>query len=274
MDSIAWQHAKNDYTDDLRAAGRPATTIRLRRQHITQLARAVAAEDPWLVTARDLLDWFARETWARETRHSVRSSVRSFYTWAVDDGRLEQSPADRLPAVSRRPPRPRPTPDDVYREALAAVDDRERLALRLSAELGLRRGEVVLVHASDLLRGHDGWSLIVHGKGDRERVLPITDDLAREVLERCGGGYAFPGQVDGHLSPLWMGQVISKALPPGWSMHSLRHRFATRAYAVDRDLVTVQELLGHGSPETTRRYILTDHDRLRRTVEALGPGAA
>ena len=76
MDSIAWQHAKNDYTDDLRAAGRPATTIRLRRQHITQLTRAVAAEDPWQVTPRDLLDWFALVSERRVTSQEVRADHR------------------------------------------------------------------------------------------------------------------------------------------------------------------------------------------------------
>ncbi len=274
MDSTAWQRAKNDFCNHLRAAGRPDTTIRLRRQHLTQLARAVETPDPWAVTTRDLVTWFSEQTWARETRHAVRSGIRSFYGWAVEQGYLTDSPAERLPGVSRRPPRPHPTPDDIYRTTLAHVGERERLAIRLAAELGLRRGEVVLVHARDLQHDRDGWTLIVHGKGDRERLVPIPDDLARGVLDRCAGGFAFAGQIDGHMSALWMGQLISDALPEGWSMHSLRHRFATRAYAVDRDLVTVQELLGHSSPETTRRYIQTDRDRLRQTVEAARGAAA
>ena len=52
----------------------------------------------------------------------------------------------------------------------------------------------------------------------------------------------------------------------GWTAHTLRHRFATRTYAAARDLVAVQELLGHAKPETTRLYIETPPDSLRAAV--------
>lgn len=276
--SLAWHRAINDFVTYLRAAGRPATTVRLRRQHLTQLQRAVAPTGPWDVGHDQILTWFGDQTWARDTRHSVRSSIRSFYAWAEEAGHVEVSPGWRLPSIPRRPPRPKPTPDTIYTETLGRVAPRERLAIRLCAEAGLRRGEVVVVHRRDLehtllgvVAGEllYGWTLTVHGKGERERLVPLNDDLALELLERCGDGFAFPGQIDGHMSPLWMGQMISAAFPAGWTMHSLRHRFATRAYAVDRDLLTVQELLGHASPETTRRYVQNDSARLRRTVAAI-----
>ncbi|MBA2774731.1 MAG: site-specific integrase [Nocardioidaceae bacterium] len=43
-------------------------------------------------------------------------------------------------------------------------------------------------------------------------------------------------------------------LGAGWSGHKLRHRFATTAYAAERDLLAVQQLLGHSRPEVTARY--------------------
>lgn len=58
------------------------------------------------------------------------------------------------------------------------------------------------------------------------------------------------------------------ALPGDWTMHSLRHSAATRWYQVDRDVFTVQELLGHASPATTRRYVAVPNDALRATVDA------
>ena len=277
--SIAWHIAIRDFVTYLRAAGRPNSTIRLRRQQLHQLMEATGTASPWEVTTDGILEWFGEQTWARDTRHSVRSGVRTFYAWAVESGHLEESPGDRLPTISRRAPRPKPTPDVVYEAALADVAPRERLAIRLSAEAGLRRGEVVKIHAKDLERtllhitedGYlvHGWTLIVHGKGDRERLVPLTEGLGHELNERCGTTWAFPGQIDGHISAHWMGKMISMAMPAGWTMHTLRHRFATRAYAVDRDLLTVQELLGHASPETTRRYVQNDVARLRRTVEAV-----
>lgn len=95
-------------------------------------------------------------------------------------------------------------------------------------------------------------------------MLPLPHDLAAE-LRGLPAGYAFPG--NDHLSPRWVGKLVADAMPDAWTMHSLRHRFATRAYAVDRDVFAVQELLGHASPTTTRAYVLVDRKRLRATVD-------
>ena len=81
-------------------------------------------------------------------------------------------------------------------------------------------------------------------------------------------GYAFPGADDGHLSPRWVGKIVAELLPGTATMHQLRHRFATRAYAVDRDVLTVQQLLGHASPATTQRYVVVPPEAGRRTVLA------
>src|SRR5699024_6800613 len=116
-----------------------------------------------------------------------------------------------------------------------------------------------------------GWSLVVHGKGQRERMVPLTAGLALRLRARVHhtGGYAFPGSDGGHLSPRWVGKIVTRLLPGEVTMHALRHRFATRAYSVDRDLLTVQRLLGHASPVTTRVYVRLPDDALRRTVQAV-----
>ena len=67
---------------------------------------------------------------------------------------------------------------------------------------------------------------LVHGKGDKQRVVPISDDLANAIREYCLNGYLFPGQIEGHISAQWVGATISELMPPGWSMHKLRHRFS------------------------------------------------
>lgn len=141
--------------------------------------------------------------------------------------------------------------------------------LRLAAELGLRRGEVARCRREDLERDLAGWTLAIRGKGERFRRLPLSDGLAAAIRTHADAGWLFPGQVDGHLSPHYVGKLVARALPDGWAMHSLRHRFATLAYSEDRDMFTVQELLGHASPVTTRLYVQVPADALRRTVEAV-----
>jgi site-specific recombinase XerD len=137
------------------------------------------------------------------------------------------------------------------------------------AEGGLRRSEVAQVHARDVHETSGGWTLTVHGKGDKEREVPIPAGLAWDLRTKCMGGFAFPGQHQGHLSPLWVGKRISRLLPEGLSMHGLRHRFASVAYDRSRDLLGVQKLLGHASPTTTQVYVLIPDDQLRTIVDAV-----
>jgi integrase len=138
----------------------------------------------------------------------------------------------------------------------------------LAGEAGLRRAEVARAHCDDLLADIDGWSLVVHGKGGRQRVVPITERLAAEIQAAHSQGYLFPGHVDGHISVPYVGQLISALMPPGYSMHKLRHRFATRGYAGTGNLRAVQEALGHASVATTQRYTAVAARDIRAVAEA------
>lgn len=266
--SYEWVVAIAAWLVTLRAAGRSRPTIRLRRYQLGRLAAEVAG-GPWDVTGDELVSFVGGQAWGRESLRSWRSALRGFYGWAHATGRVADDPSRALPAVRQSDPCPRPAPEDAYRVALARADDRVRLMLRLAAELGLRRAEVARAHSEWLERDLTGWTLRVEGKGGKVRRLPLTDGLAA-AIRRCGPGYLFPGQVDGHVSADWTGKLVARALPDAWAMHSLRHRFATAAFSVDRDLLTVQELLGHASPVTTRMYVRLPDDAMRRTVAAVG----
>jgi integrase len=166
-----------------------------------------------------------------------------------------------------------------WRAALAAADLRVQIMLRLAGEAGLRRGEVSRVHTRDLLEGSGGAQLVVHGKGGKERVVPISDSLA-EALRSEGsrlkrdqdqkGGWLFPNGTGGHLTAYHVGQLVVRVLPDGWTMHTLRHRFASRAYRGTRNLRAVQVLLGHESIATTERYTAVDDDEIRAAMESAG----
>lgn len=265
----AWVAAVDDFLTALRAGGSPATTAATRRAHLHRIGRGLGGS-PWEVEPDQLVTWCGRQDWAPETRRSVRSSLRAFYRWGVASGRTTSNPAEALPRVRPSQPRPRPASDEAYRTALAAARKPEhRLMLRLAAEAGLRRAEVAQVHVRDVLEDGDGWSLRVHGKGDRDRIVPLGRSLAVELRAAADHGFLFPGAAGGHLSARWVGRIVAELLPAGVTMHALRHRFATRAYGVDRDTFVVQTLLGHASPATTRRYVAVPVAGLRATVDAL-----
>lgn len=208
-------------------------------------------------------------THSREYRRGLRASLASFFRWCADAGLVDTDPAASLPRIKGDAGAPKPATDDIWRQILATADARTLLMARLAGEAGLRRAEVAQVHTDDLLDSPEGFQLIVHGKGDKQRVIPIGSELAADIADICPeGGFVFPGKIDGHLSPGYVGKLLSRIMPPGWSGHKLRHRFATRGYAGTRDILAVQIALGHSSVATTQRYTLVTPREVRSVSEA------
>lgn len=268
MTNELWTHPVDSWLTAQRAVGRTAGTLKTRAEHLRWLTTWAGDRSPWSLTTGDLLAFMGSKKWARETRRGVRSSLRTFYAWAHGSGLTATNPAAGIPSVKPTPPAPRPIPEQQLREALMAAPPRERLMLELAAMVGLRRAEVAQVHTRDLIQDLAGWSLVVHGKGGKDRTIPLPGRIARELRD-MPPGWVFPGDDAGHLSPRWVGTLISRLLPTGFTMHAARHRFATTTYHVDNDLFAVQDLLGHASPATTRAYVLMDQANARRLVDAV-----
>lgn len=242
------------------------SSIELRAYHIRRLARAALSDSPWLLTRTALLEWTGTQAWGRETARSVRSSCRRFWAWGIATDRTEVNVADVLPRIRPELPVPRPAAATVVTKAICASETRTVLMLRLANELGMRRGEVAQVHpANDLVRDIVGWSLLVHGKGARKRVLPLPEDLANALMA-APPGYLFPSPSGGHLTPHWVGTIVSRALADGTTMHQLRHLCATEVHEQTHDIRLVQTLLGHASLATTQRYVAVDDTKVREAI--------
>lgn len=273
----AWQQPIDDYLRLQTAAGRPAGTIYTRRYHLARFARAMRCA-PAAVDAERMVVWFSRQTqWSVETRRSYRTTLRSFYAWAQSSGLVTVNIGLALPRMKPLKRTPRPAPDMAVRVAMAVADPRTRVMVRLAAEVGMRRAEVAQCHTADLICGTYGPQLVVHGKGNKDRLVPISDNLAATIRAGAAGhtpgapakGYLFPGTyADGYLSPRWVGKLMSDALPDEWTAHTLRHRFATRAYRGTRNLRAVQMLLGHESIVTTEIYTAVDDHEMRAAMLA------
>lgn len=268
--SGTWSSAIDGYLGWLLSDGCLVSTVDTRRQQLQSMGRRLGG-DPYTVKPHELRAWFERqrEGWATDTARGRRSALRGFYRWAIEHGQMDgPSPALAIPRIRPASPRPMPAPDEVWHPALAAADQRELLALDLAGNHGLRRCEVVLVRPDrDMVRDLTGWSLLVHGKGGKERTVPLTDDCARRLLA-AGPGYAFPGAVEGHLSARWMGKLINRLLADAWTIHKLRHRAGTRWLDESGDLRLVADLLGHGDTKTTMIYTAVDDGRRRAVVKA------
>lgn len=265
----SWERAIDGWTVWLTAAGASPATRRTRRAHVRSVARTIGASSPADVTIDDLLSLIGQSKSSIEHRRGLRASLSSFYRWALARSIVSADPTADLPPIRAALGAPRPATDEIWTQLIDAADPRTKLMARLAGEAGLRRAEVAQVHTDDLLTDRDGAQLIVHGKGGKQRVVGITSSLADAIQRECpSGGYVFPGQIDGHVSPDYVGKLVSRLMPPGWSIHKLRHRYATRGYAGTHNLRAVQEALGHASVATTQRYTAVSAREIRLVSEA------
>ncbi|WP_431834790.1 tyrosine-type recombinase/integrase [Helcobacillus massiliensis] len=265
----AWTQSVDQWSFWLRAAERATGTVKLRVYHVMTFARSTRTAAPSDVTEHDVIRYLTASDWSASTRRSHRASISQFFRWAITRGLAEHDPTAGLLPIKRTRTLPRPAPDDVILAALHAADTRVRLMLLFACEAGLRRGEIARIHSGDLIGPKGDSSVRVHGKGRKQRVVPLTERLRIELLQAgLSTGWLFPSpRREGPIGAIRVGELVSAALPNPWTCHSLRHRFATTAYRNSRDLLLVQTLLGHSKPETTALYVHVDTSSAREIVE-------
>jgi len=244
---------------------------------------AEAGISPERATADDLAGYrraLVEAGYARATVATRLAVVRRFYDAARSWGLRADNPAQGLkaPRASVGTERIRYLPLDGLRKLLRLPDARtvegrrDRLALLLMALQGLRVSEVAGLRLSDY-HPDDPAHLTVLGKGRKVRrvyLVPATRkaldawlrsrgavarpgcDAVFVALDRAHGGQAITARglrvvVDGYL-----GEAGLKG--QGVSCHSLRHSYATWAYAQGADLLAVSRALGHAHLTTTQVY--------------------
>lgn len=246
------------------SVSRPITTRKLRSYHLRRFAQAVG-RPPGDVTPAEILEHIDNPGWGPAYKRSVLGSLRSFYRWARRAGLITIDPAEDFPSIHVTLTLPRPASDMAVEAGLNARDPRVRLMTRLGNEAGLRCCEIVRVHPRDIMGRRGAYSLLVHGKGGKERVVPISDELAHIILD--SDTYLFPGQIDGHLSAGYASKLISRAMGGAGTAHPLRHRAATEWLdSCDGNLRVVQELLGHASVATTQIYTHIRDEQKRAAI--------
>jgi site-specific recombinase XerD len=158
---------------------------------------------------------------------------------------------------------PRPIADADLEHAFAVAKPKMRAWLALMAFGGLRCLEVARLTREDVRDKADPPMLIVFGKGNKERAVPLNVHVERALrlhgMPRTGplfftryGKQVSPETVSHEVARFFKNEGI------GATAHQLRHWFATQVYASTRDLRLTQELLGHASTQTTSVYTSVD----------------
>ncbi|HTO62419.1 MAG TPA: tyrosine recombinase XerC [Bradyrhizobium sp.] len=148
--------------------------------------------------------------------------------------------------------------------------------LRISEALGLKR--------RDIPKPGEGDVLIVTGKGNKTRMVPVLQNVLQLVADYVAdcphplppSGPAFVGARGGPLSPRIIQLTMERmrgalGLPDSATPHALRHSFATHLLSRGGDLRAIQELLGHASLSTTQVYTGIDSERLLEVYRQAHP---
>ncbi|HEU5048260.1 MAG TPA: site-specific tyrosine recombinase [Rickettsiales bacterium] len=220
------------------------------------------------------------------------SSLKQFFHFLYSDDVRKDDPATALEV----PKQPRSLPksmeqDDITRliEAARVAEDKRLTAmLELLYASGLRVSELVTLPLSAVQKaGAEGRHfLIVRGKGDKERIVPLHDH-ALEALNthledlknrKISSAWLFPSRgKEGHITRQRFGQMLKELAvtvgidPESISPHTLRHSFASHLLSGGADLRVIQELLGHADISTTQIYTHIEKEKLTKLVSEHHP---
>jgi integrase/recombinase XerD len=217
------------------------------------------------------------------------AALRRFFGFLVDDGLREDDPSAALPRPRFERPLPRILDEADVQRMFEAAEDRaasgEAAAVRNLALLellygsGLRASELVGLPRGSVRSGQP--FLMVRGKGDKERLVPIStraDAAVHAWLDHVPSDslWLFPSGKK-HLSRVRLFQIVRTMAadagisPDRVSPHVLRHAFATHLLSGGADLRVLQSLLGHADIATTQIYTHVDSARLVELVNARHP---
>lgn len=224
---------------------------------------------------------------AASSRAHHISAVRSFLKWSRYQGILDERPEHLLV-------RPRVTVTSYGRyltvnelrllvDAAASLSPRHHAAAVTLALTGLRVSELVRAEWRDLFQDPEGRiGLRVLGKGDKERVIRVRDDLMEVLSALHGSGDLnakdrtplIPSSRAGPYSTRGVHKLVVQATEAAGidkpvSPHWLRHSHATLAAAGGAPAVVIQASLGHARLETSQRYIHWARGLEETTVDSL-----
>ena len=228
---------------------------------------------------------------SKATRARRLSSIRQLFRFAFDEGWRADNPALRLTGPGRAQSLPKTLSEAEVTRLMDAARDRGRnpgdrlrdtALFELLYATGLRVSELVGLPVS-AVRG-DPRMILVRGKGDKERMVPLSSparaalvdwlahrDAAEDDARRAGRApsrFLFPGDGrEGHLTRQYFHSLVKDVAalaglsPARVTPHVLRHAFATHLLAHGADLRVIQTLLGHADLATTEIYthVLDDH---------------
>lgn len=275
------QHTLLSYQNDL-------------EQFFAYLASQFDAPPVKSITAMFVRSWLAEmkeDEISSKTINRKISSLRSFFKYEMKTGGLEQTPMATVttPRIGKR------LPVFIEEKDMATLFDHvefsddwkgrtERLVLRLFYSTGMRLSELINLKESQLDTSQSQVKVL--GKGNKERIIPVSKDLVKDLQEyindkpvrQPGVLTVFITEKGKTLNPRSVYSFVKHHLTQVTTVqkkspHILRHSFATHLMNNGADLNAVKELLGHSSLAATQIYTHNSIEKLKEVFKKAHPKA-
>ena len=217
----------------------------------------------------------------------ILSGIKSFYHYLSIENVIDANPCDKIdrPRIERKLPDTL-SPDEIN-DIINSVDlsnphgERNRTILETLYSCGLRVSELINLQCSKLFL-EDGF-LIVNGKGNKERAVPLNKILIKyfknyirlirshQDIETGHEDFVFLNNRGKQLTRMMIFTIVKKhtekaGIKKNISPHTFRHSFASHLLQGGADLRAIQTMLGHESISTTEIYMHIDRDFVRQEI--------
>ncbi|MBR3161261.1 MAG: tyrosine-type recombinase/integrase [Bacilli bacterium] len=245
------------------------------------------------IIAREYLEYLYSRGLSRNTISRKLSSIRSFYNYLLKNNKINKNYFKDI----RNPKKSRSLPKYVKNNDLEkmfnsfdkkkAVDQRNLLIFELLYATGMRIGELVNVKVADIDRNNNTIKIL--GKGSKERYVfyggYASDALdlylmdgRYKLLKGKVSDYLLINKNGGVLSDRYIRIMINNVVRKcevdyHISPHTLRHTFATDMLNAGADLMSVKELLGHSTIDTTSIYTHVSNEQIKNIYNLAHPRA-
>ena len=225
----------------------------------------------------------SKSKYAKSTVNRKIVSISSFFNWCINQKKLNLKDIKQIKNIKTERKLPTILTSNYINNLLDTIptstskEIRDRTIIEILYSSGLRVSELTNLKVNDF---KNNKSLKVLGKGNKVRILPMTDKsfnymnlwiskYRSEYKNEKSGNYIFLGVRGGKISDREIQRIVNLRL--GTFPHSIRHTFATHLLDGGADLRVVQEMLGHTDPSTTQIYTHVSKKQLKEKYKRTHP---
>ncbi len=225
----------------------------------------------------------SKSKYAKSTVNRKIVSISSFFNWCIKQKKLNIKDIKQIKNIKTERKLPTILTSNYINNLLDTIptstskEIRDRTIIEILYSSGLRVSELTNLKVNDF---KNNKSLRVLGKGNKVRILPMTDKsfnymnlwiskYRSQYKNEKSGNYIFLGVRGGKISDRQIQRIVNLRL--GTFPHSIRHTFATHLLDGGADLRVVQEMLGHTDPSTTQIYTHVSKKQLKEKYKRTHP---